>query len=173
MSTYCFDVDGTICTLTENHNYQDAQPIQEMVDKINKLHSEGHVIRIATARGQISGMEWEDFTKEQLDEWGVKYDEFCSKPAADFYIDDLAVTPEIFLGDCERQYIEDEEEQCREFKKVNVDKNDVLIFRIPWPPPGSKIRGLVNAIKEVFPNNKFLIIPSDCDLSDVITILDK
>ena len=63
---YCIDVDGTICTLTENHEYYKAKPIPEMVEKINKLYDEGHTIKIATARGQVSGFEFHELTKSQL-----------------------------------------------------------------------------------------------------------
>lgn len=94
---YCFDVDGTICNLTEDFGYEYAQPIQEMVDEINRLYDEGHTIKIFTARGQLSGVDWEKFTKEQLKVWGVKYHEYYTKPAGDFYIDDKAMTPEEFL----------------------------------------------------------------------------
>ena len=94
---YCFDVDGTICSLTENHEYYKAKPITEMINKINKLYDEGHTIKIATARGQVSGMAFRKLTKEQLKKWGVKYHSFHVKPAAHFYIDDRALRPDEFI----------------------------------------------------------------------------
>jgi len=101
---YCIDVDGTICTTTKNQEYYKAIPIQKMIDKINKLYDAGHTIKIATARGQEHGGSFEDLTKKQLMEWGVQYHEFYSKPSADFYIDDKAMTPgQFILGlDCDR-----------------------------------------------------------------------
>lgn len=96
---YCIDVDGTICSITENQQYHKAEPNPEMIKKINKLYDEGHVIKIATARGQASGLTFEDLTKKQLKYWGVKYHEFHTKPSADFYIDDKAMKPyEFILG---------------------------------------------------------------------------
>lgn len=94
---YCFDVDGTICTITENHEYHKAIPVPEMVNKINELYDEGHTIKIATARGQTSGKKYHDLTSKQLEEWGVKYHELYDKPSADFYIDDKGMTPGEFL----------------------------------------------------------------------------
>ena len=88
---YCFDVDGTICTMTEDHEYHKAIPIPEMIAKINKLYDAGHTIKIATARGQGSGIDRTELTKKQLKEWGVKYHEFLKKTSADFYIDDKAI----------------------------------------------------------------------------------
>ena len=96
---YCIDVDGTICTTTENQEYYKAKPVPEMVKKINELFFEGHTIKIFTARGQSSGKDFTDLTKKQLKEWGVLYHEYHIKPAADFYIDDKAMNPgEFILG---------------------------------------------------------------------------
>jgi len=94
---YCIDVDGTICTITENQEYHKAKPIPQVIAQINKLYDEGHIIKIATARGQASGLSFEELTKKQLKKWGVKYHEFYSKPSADFYIDDKAMTPWEFI----------------------------------------------------------------------------
>jgi len=97
--TYCFDLDGTICTKTEDSSYENAQPYGVMVEKINKLYGEGHTIKINTARGGNSGLDWTDLTVKQLDTWGVKFHILImGKPAADYYIDDKAMTPEKFLG---------------------------------------------------------------------------
>jgi len=94
---YCIDVDGTICTATKNQEYHKAKPIPQVIAQINKLYDEGHIIKIATARGQASGLSFEELTKKQLKKWGVKYHEFYSKPSADFYIDDKAMTPWEFI----------------------------------------------------------------------------
>ena len=96
---YQFDVDGTICNLTTNHEYYKAKPYPEMVAKINKLYDQGHIIKIATARGQASGKEFHDLTVKQLEEWGVKYHSLHKKEAAHFYVDDRGMTPgEFILG---------------------------------------------------------------------------
>ena len=39
--TYCFDIDGTICTMQEDHNYVNAQPFTDVVLKINDLYERG------------------------------------------------------------------------------------------------------------------------------------
>jgi len=97
MKTFCFDVDGTICTQTKS-DYENAQPIQPMIDKINKLYYEGNIIVIHTARGQSSGVDWEAFTVRQLRGWKVKFHSFYyGKPSADYYIDDKAVSISDFL----------------------------------------------------------------------------
>ena len=51
---YVVDIDGTICTPgpTEEMRYEQAMPIQDRIDKINKLYDEGHY-RIPTARGMV------------------------------------------------------------------------------------------------------------------------
>ena len=50
---YVVDIDGTICTpgKTEDTRYTEALPIQDRIDKINKLYDEGHTIVYLTARG--------------------------------------------------------------------------------------------------------------------------
>ena len=50
---YVVDIDGTICTPgpTEEMRYEQALPIQDRIDKINKLYDEGHTIVYLTARG--------------------------------------------------------------------------------------------------------------------------
>ena len=72
----------------------------EVVKKINKLYEDGHTIKIFTARGGTSGLDWKDLTIMQLGMWGVKYHELImGKPSADFYIDDKSMTPgEFILG---------------------------------------------------------------------------
>ena len=47
---YVFDIDGTICSLTEG-DYENAQPFPSRIKKINKLYEEGNHITFFTARG--------------------------------------------------------------------------------------------------------------------------
>ena len=95
---YQIDVDGTICSLTENHEYEKAKPNLEMIRKINRLYDEGHTIKIATARGQVSGIEFMALTEMQLNVWGVRYHHLFQKEAADLYVDDKSMTPEEFIN---------------------------------------------------------------------------
>ncbi len=92
---YCFDVDGTICTLTKGKGgYVTAEPIQHIVDKINTLYDQGNIIKIFTARGQATGVSYRALTQKQLENWGVKYHYLImGKPEADMYVDDKACHP--------------------------------------------------------------------------------
>ena len=46
---FCFDLDNTIC-ITKGKQYSRSKPIEEAIILINKLYSEGHVIKIFTSR---------------------------------------------------------------------------------------------------------------------------
>ena len=86
---YCIDIDGTLCT--EDCEYKDAQPIQKVINKINKLYEDNKII-LYTARGYTSKKEWRGLTEEQLEKWGVKYHTLIlQKPFADYYIDNKAI----------------------------------------------------------------------------------
>lgn len=89
--TYCFDIDGVLCSNTEGE-YQNAIPDQSVILKINKLYHQGHKIILFTARGYTTGIDWKDITKKQMQEWHVCYHELIfGKPYADIYIDDKAI----------------------------------------------------------------------------------
>jgi carbamoyl-phosphate synthase large subunit len=86
---FCIDIDGTLCT--EGMEYEKAQPIQKVIDKINYLYDNNTII-LFTARGYHSGVNWKSFTAKQLETWGVKYHQLLmGKPYADYYIDNKAV----------------------------------------------------------------------------------
>tara|TARA_R100000005_G_C4990143_1_gene197652 strand:- start:1228 stop:1548 length:321 start_codon:yes stop_codon:yes gene_type:complete len=104
--TYVFDIDGTICTLTQG-KYDEAEPILQRIEKVNSLYDQGHTILFQTARGMgrsgnsyaYADTAFHNFTKEQLDSWGVKYHGlFLGKPAGDIYIDDKGCKDEDFFG---------------------------------------------------------------------------
>ena len=93
---FCFDLDNVICITTKNF-YNKSKPNHKAIKIINKLHSEGHTIKIMTAR--YSGRFNDDFKKTkkigykktllQLKKWGVKFDRlYMTKPSFDFYVDD-------------------------------------------------------------------------------------
>ncbi len=97
MATYCFDLDGTLCSTSES-DYSNATPRLERIVKVNELASNGHKVIIFTARGGSSGLDWTELTKKQLREWGVIHHALIlGKPAADYYIDDKAVKDEDFF----------------------------------------------------------------------------
>ena len=87
---YCFDIDGTICS-TDCH-YEDAKPYKDVIKKINSLYNSGNSIILYTSRGSGSGTDWSEFTKKQVDDWGVKYHELLlGKPQYDIFVDDRAI----------------------------------------------------------------------------------
>jgi glycerol-3-phosphate cytidylyltransferase len=100
---YCFDIDGTICTTPGNNNYHYSIPDSIVIDRINELYDEGNTLLFFTARGASSGIDWTDFTHEQLKTWGVKYHQLITnkKPTFDLLIDDKC----IHIDDWKRQEI--------------------------------------------------------------------
>jgi len=86
---YVIDIDGIICTNQVDCNYNNAEPIQENIDKINRLFEENNFIVLFTARGYETGIDWLMVTEKQMEKWKVDYHELrFGKPSADFYIDD-------------------------------------------------------------------------------------
>ena len=83
------DIDNTICT-DENGEYQNAQPINNNIERINMLYEKGHTIVYWTARGTVTGKDWLKLTREQLNIWGAKYHKLNvgEKPHYDLLIDD-------------------------------------------------------------------------------------
>jgi capsule biosynthesis phosphatase len=103
--TYVFDIDNTICK-TEGSDYDNSDPIQTRIEKINNLYEEGHVVIMMTARGMGRSNQNEiesyrllyDYTYSQLVGWGLKFHKLLmGKPTADFYVDDKAINSEIFF----------------------------------------------------------------------------
>ena len=93
---YVFDIDGTICTNTYG-DYEKSKPFLTRIEYVNRLYDEGNTIIFNTARGMgrnknnasLAHLDFYDFTKNQLDAWGVKYHQlFLGKPAGDIYVDD-------------------------------------------------------------------------------------
>lgn len=96
---YCFDLDGTLCSLTGG-NYESARAIENRVKHVNRLFNEGHMIKIFTARGASSKKSWHELTQRQLKEWGVRHHELImGKPDADLFIDDKAIHSNSYLWD--------------------------------------------------------------------------
>ena len=88
---YVVDIDGTICVPgeTEEERYTGAIPIQERIDKVNKLYDEGNTIVYWTARGSRKQINWRELTESQLKAWGAKYHELeVDKPYYDLFIED-------------------------------------------------------------------------------------
>jgi hypothetical protein len=87
---YCFDIDGTLCTITDGE-YAQAEPLVDRIVYVNQLYDSGHEIKLFTARGSTTGIDWRDLTEAQMAQWGVRYHELIlGKPEADIFIDDKA-----------------------------------------------------------------------------------
>jgi len=105
MSTYVFDIDGTICTQTFG-SYDEAIPYLGRIRKINNLYDQGNNIIYYTARGMGSSGndvsaaydKWYRFTEKQIGIWGAKYHKlFLGKPAGDLYVDDKGMSDDEYF----------------------------------------------------------------------------
>ena len=99
---YCFDLDGTLCELPDTCDageYNKSYPLDDRIHKVNNLYDQGNTIIIETARGSVTGKDWKSITKDQLNNWGVKYHTLRTgiKHAADHYVDDKAINASDFF----------------------------------------------------------------------------
>ena len=99
------DIDDTICKETpvvdgeDNHIYKRKTPIIERINKMNQLYDEGNCIIYWTSRGCDSGKDWEEYTRKQLESWGVKYSGIiCTKRRFDIFIDDKVFNSESYFS---------------------------------------------------------------------------
>ena len=89
------DIDDTICYYVDEnkHDYNLALPYLNKIKIINDLYDNGHTIVYWTARGTVTGLDWTEITKKQLQEWGCKYNKLMfGKPNYDLFIDDKTLT---------------------------------------------------------------------------------
>lgn len=93
--TFVFDIDGVVAKLQKDLDYALSEPNERMVKIINRLYDYGNKIVLFTARGYVTGKDWSQVTKEQMQRWGVKYHELkFGKPNADYYVDDRMISLE-------------------------------------------------------------------------------
>jgi len=86
------DIDETICSSSKDLDYSLATPMSNNIKKINALYDKGHTIVYWTARGTLTGANWESTTRHQFQEWGVKFHELkFGKPSYDLFICDKAI----------------------------------------------------------------------------------
>jgi histidinol phosphatase-like enzyme len=106
LTTYVFDIDGTICSKVDDGNYENAKPINDRIERVNSLYEQGNTIIFQTARGMgrssnsqaFAWTAFEKLTRDQLNEWGVKFHGlFLGKPAGDVYIDDKGISDRAFF----------------------------------------------------------------------------
>ena len=105
---YVVDIDGTICSLAPNGEYEKSVPYMDRIEKINSLYDNGHTIIYFTARGmgrynnnpRKATQRFYSMTEGKLREWGAKYhDLILGKPAGDIYIDDKGVEANEFFDE--------------------------------------------------------------------------
>ena len=103
---YCFDLDNTLC-ISKGNDYENSEPIPNMIAKVNELYDAGHTILIYTARGMSTYKGDVDsvyeafylFTKNQIKSWGIKHHKLqLGKPSYDVFIDDKNILINDFLG---------------------------------------------------------------------------
>jgi glycerol-3-phosphate cytidylyltransferase len=74
------DIDETICFYSNIRRYDLAEPNFYNINKINNLFDKGWTIIYWTARGSNSGIDYKEFTYNQLKNWGCKFhDLICGK----------------------------------------------------------------------------------------------
>lgn len=91
---YIFDIDGTIADTPEKE-YDKAEPDEAMIALVNMLYDQGNHIKIITARGTGSGIDWREITCKQLKKWGVKYHQLIFGRI----VSDKTILPEEFLNE--------------------------------------------------------------------------
>lgn len=102
--TIVIDIDDTIC-FTENRDFNNSKPNQEVITRINQLYDENWRIILFTARGGKSCNTLEEkehkyraITEKWLEEHNVKYNELMfGKPNADYYVDDKNISIREFI----------------------------------------------------------------------------
>lgn len=91
---YCVDIDGTLLySKFDGREYNIVDKNEKLISILNRLYNEGHMVVLHTGR------HWDrlDITIEHLREAGVLYTTLVmGKPAADFYIDDRGISPDVF-----------------------------------------------------------------------------
>lgn len=95
---YCFDLDNTLC-ITIDGDYKNSKPNQDRINIVNDLYDEGNIIYIDSARGSTTKIDWLEFTKKQLEGWGLKYHflRVGTKFDADIFIDDKGISDTSFF----------------------------------------------------------------------------
>lgn len=91
------DIDHTICNGVDDGDYSKATPIEKNIERVNQLYDEGHKITYWTARGSVTGKDWFEVTRDQLDQWGCKRHGLkMGKPAFDIFIDDKVLNTAVW-----------------------------------------------------------------------------
>ena len=121
MIRWVFDLDNTL-VITQGSDYENAVPIEAAVKKVQEYKRNGDHIIIMTARGSGSKKDWREFTKKQLLEFGIPFDQLIVglKPGGvDYFVDDKAINALDWL---------DDEEKAMNRVETEDPKKDIQIF---------------------------------------------
>lgn len=92
VKTYCFDIDGVLIDRPSNSRFPwdyEAKPINDNIAIVKKLYDEGNYIKLYTARGSCTKIDWTEKTNKELQSYGIPFHELhFGKPDADYYVDD-------------------------------------------------------------------------------------
>lgn len=106
------DLDNTLCK-TQKNDYKNSIPILERIEYINQLKEQGNHITIWTARGSSSGIDHNELTKKQLEDWNVKYDVLLlGKPDYDMYLDDKSYHIDTIYPVPDNESVKSKKEKC-------------------------------------------------------------
>jgi capsule biosynthesis phosphatase len=103
--TLVIDLDGTICEQKTFADYEIAEPVWSVIEKMVELYDEGWHIHIFTARGMNTfdgNVELIEYhlrgpTEEWLRRYNVPYHELSfGKPPGDLYVDDKGMNVDVF-----------------------------------------------------------------------------
>lgn len=109
-TTIVVDYDDTLAT-TFNRDWENAEPNQPLINKLNELYDQGWTIHVVTARGQLScGGDCDAADRKyrsQIEKWltvhRVKYSSLSfQKKLAAYYIDDKGISPQDFVEKFQR-----------------------------------------------------------------------
>lgn len=122
-----FDLDETLCKTPEDRDYSKATPYQDRIGVVNRLYDRGYHITVYTARGSLSGVDYTELTKKQLDSWGLKYHEVkCTKPFYNLFVCDRTINSETFF----EPKITDSYELSVDSHKILSEVGDILLESI-------------------------------------------
>jgi hypothetical protein len=143
---WCLDLDNTLVNTTGS-DYEGSTPIPEAIEKVRKYKARGDHIIIMTARGSGSKTDWHDFTEQQLEDFGIPYDQLIVglKPGGvDVFIDDKAINALDWL---------DDEDRALQRIETKEHKKGVQIFD-PFFPYAKKIFDDLGIDPEGYPKKR-------------------
>ena len=146
MIRWVFDLDNTL-VITQGSDYENAVPIEAAVKKVQEYKRNGDHIIIMTARGSGSKKDWREFTKKQLLDFGIPFDQLIVglKPGGvDFFVDDKAINALDWMAD---------EERAMSRVETKEHKKDIQIFD-PYFPYAKEIFDKFGVNPEEFNKNR-------------------